>query len=67
MKLPAEILEAFREFGRQGGRKGGKARMSALTPEERQALARKAIETRWARHRKARPKPSTRKGGASGS
>ena len=29
------------------GRKGGKSRMRQLTPEERQALARRAAEARW--------------------
>jgi hypothetical protein len=53
VKLPPAILEAFREFGRQGGKKGGKARMAGLTPRERQELAKKAIAARWARYRKA--------------
>jgi hypothetical protein len=47
-------VEAFREFGRQGGKKGGKARMAGLTPRERQELARKAIQARWERYRKAK-------------
>ena len=58
IKLPLDILEAFREFGRrggkQGGKQGGKARMAGLTPAERQELARKAVEARWARYRKAK-------------
>lgn len=29
------------------GRKGGKARAGALTPEERSEIARKAAEARW--------------------
>jgi hypothetical protein len=33
--------------GKKGGPKGGKARMSALTPEERKELARKAASKRW--------------------
>jgi hypothetical protein len=60
VKLPPAILEAFREFGRQGGKKGGKARMAGLTPRERQELARKAIAARWERYRKA--KAQKRKG-----
>lgn len=54
IKLPPAILEAFREFGRQGGKKGGKARMAGLTPQERQELGRKAVEARWERYRKAK-------------
>jgi hypothetical protein len=54
MRLPPAVLEAFREFGRQGGKKGGKARMAGLTPRERQELARKAIQARWERYRKAK-------------
>jgi hypothetical protein len=58
IKLPPAILEAFREFGRQGGKKGGKARMAGLTFKERRELARKAIETRWERYRKAKARRS---------
>lgn len=35
------------ELGRRGGLKGGKARAAKLTPEQRQAIARKAAATRW--------------------
>lgn len=35
---------AAAEFGRIGGLKGGKARMSQLSPEERSALASKAAK-----------------------
>jgi len=34
-------------LGRLGGQKGGKARAAKLTPEERQAIARKAARARW--------------------
>jgi hypothetical protein len=34
--------------GRIGGRKGGKARASRMTAEERSAAARKAAQARWA-------------------
>jgi hypothetical protein len=34
-------------LGRLGGRKGGKARASALSPERRREIAQKAIMTRW--------------------
>jgi len=35
------------ESGRRGGLKGGKARASKLTPEERAEIARKAAAARW--------------------
>jgi hypothetical protein len=31
------------------GRKGGKARLHKMTPEQRREIARKAIAARWAR------------------
>ncbi len=34
------------------GRKGGKARVSNLTPEERSNAARKAVLARWAKAKK---------------
>jgi len=34
-------------LGRLGGQKGGKARAAKLSPEERQAIARKAARARW--------------------
>jgi hypothetical protein len=47
-RLPrAVLIEAARVFGRQGG----KARLQRMTAEQRQAVARKAAETRWARKR----------------
>lgn len=45
-------------LGRLGGKKGGKARAEALTPERRREIARKAIETRWAKTRKETGKTS---------
>lgn len=44
-------------LGRLGGLKGGKARVSKLTPQERRELARKAVQARWAKHRKDQQKP----------
>jgi hypothetical protein len=44
------------EMGREGGKaakgKGVKARMAALTPQERKELARKAARARWAKAKK---------------
>jgi len=34
-------------LGRLGGKKGGKARMQKLTPEQRKEIARKAAQVRW--------------------
>jgi hypothetical protein len=50
------ISKVMREMGRKGGKaaggKGGKARMAALTPEQRKELAKKAAQTRWAKAKK---------------
>jgi len=55
VKLDAAALQAFRELGRIGGKKGGpkggKARMAKLTEAQRRGLARKAARARWARDR----------------
>ena len=45
-------------LGRLGGLKGGKARTSKLTPEQRRELARKAVQARWARKKKKSESPS---------
>lgn len=45
-KLPAEVLEYFRQQGsiggKKGGSKGGKRSLETMTPEERSARAKKA-------------------------
>jgi hypothetical protein len=46
-RLPPDVRELFRAWGRQGGKEGGAKRMAALTPEERTKLARKAARARW--------------------
>ena len=38
-------------LGRRGGKKGGKARLVTMTPEERRESARRAALTRWNRVR----------------
>jgi hypothetical protein len=43
-KNPAAVA-----LGRLGGLKGGKARASKLTAEQRKAIAKKAAEARWKR------------------
>ncbi len=39
--------KAAQELGRLGGKKGGKARAEALTPERRSEIAKKAAIARW--------------------
>jgi len=50
----------MREMGRKGGKaakgKGVKARMAALSPEERKELARKAAKARWTNEKKKNKK-----------
>jgi hypothetical protein len=51
-KPSAAVSAAARALSALGASKGGKASAAALTPEERKARARTAIETRWKGHRK---------------
>lgn len=44
--------EVRTEVLREAGRKAGKARAAALTPERRREIARKAGQTRWDRQRR---------------
>lgn len=46
-------------LGRAGGKKSAKARMEKLTPEQRQEIARKAVQVRWAKAKK--PKSGRRR------
>ena len=54
----ATLSKAARAYFVEQGRKGGKAskdgRMAKLSPERRSAIARHAINTRWARVRAAK-------------
>jgi hypothetical protein len=52
MELSSKEKKAAKAFARLGGLKGGKARAEALTPEERQEIARDAARTRWAKEGK---------------
>ncbi len=45
-KNPAAVA-----LGRLGGLKGGKARASSLTPEQRKEIARKAAQARWSQEK----------------
>lgn len=38
-------------LGKLGGKKGGKARAAALSPERRREIARKAARARWDREK----------------
>ena len=42
-----EALTGKKAAGQKGGRKGGKTRAQALTPEQRSEIARKAAKARW--------------------
>jgi hypothetical protein len=41
------FADLFRAWGRQGGKKGAKARWEGVSPEQRRALAKKAAAARW--------------------
>lgn len=45
-KNPAAVA-----LGRLGGAKGGKARAKALSPAKRKAIALRAAQARWAKHK----------------
>jgi hypothetical protein len=47
------ISEVMRAMGSRGGKVGGRKRMDALSPEERTALAKKAVAAREAKRSKA--------------
>jgi hypothetical protein len=36
-----------RKGGQKGGKKGGKARWEGVSPQERSAILRRAVEARW--------------------
>ena len=46
-KLPPEVREYFVKMGREGGKKGGVARASNMTDEQRSESARNAVNARW--------------------
>jgi hypothetical protein len=50
-ETPPKTESAEARAGRIGGRKGGKARASRMSVEERSAAAKKAAEARWSRAR----------------
>jgi len=51
---PCNILSGMKareasKIAKELGSRGGKARAKNLTPEQRQEIARKAVQTRWAK------------------
>jgi hypothetical protein len=46
-------LDLFRAWGREGGKKGAKARWQGVSPEQRRAHAKKAAAARWSPKRRA--------------
>ena len=50
---PPEKNPAAVALGRLGGKKGGKARAAALSPEQRKEIARRAAVARWEKKEKA--------------
>jgi P63C domain len=55
----ADAGQAGRELSRLGAAKGGRARASVLTAEERSELARKAVQARWQKSGKPAASPSS--------
>ncbi|KKL04360.1 hypothetical protein LCGC14_2616860, partial [marine sediment metagenome] len=51
----SKVMAAMgRKGGLKGGKKGGKVRAENMTPEERSESARKAVQARWAKAKKAK-------------
>ena len=54
MKKQTKLPEAAVEFFRQHGKTGGLKRAETLTAERRSEIARKAVQTRWAKQEKVK-------------
>lgn len=48
-KFPPEVLEYFKKQGAKGGKLSAPARMAKLSPEQRSAIAKKAVDAREAK------------------
>ena len=66
ISLSRHILNAMKQDVGKGsltvaeaGQRGGEARAEVLSPERRKEIARKAIETRWAKQRKTKAAAKT--------
>jgi hypothetical protein len=55
-RLPPEVRAFFVQKGKEGGKLSRAARMEKLTPEQRQEIARKAVQARWAKAKEAKAK-----------
>jgi hypothetical protein len=51
-------VETVKEYLAKIGRRGGKARLTKMTAEERRRVARKAVNTRWAKAKQKKEKQS---------
>jgi len=51
--LAASTLDLFRAWGREGGKKGAKARWEGVSLEQRREIARKAARARWRKAKKS--------------
>jgi len=56
-----ELTQAAKALGKLGASKGGRARASVLTPTERSAIARRAVEKRWENAGKTKPASTPKK------
>lgn len=54
------ISEVMRAMGNRGGKVGGRKRMDALSPEQRTALAKKAVAAREAKRAKSGQKAAAK-------
>jgi hypothetical protein len=45
----AQFTELFRAWGREGGKKGARARWAGVSAKQRTAQAKKAAQARWKR------------------
>ena len=48
------FADLFRAWGREGGKKGAKARWEGVAPEQRSESARKAARARWGKAKKSK-------------
>jgi len=47
-RVPKQVRAYFSKLGKKGGKKGGTARASNMSPEQRSESARNAVRARWA-------------------